>query len=73
MCQPIRGHGVHLDFPIGLKNTNLIEDMSSCFLSRFIKFCSVVTEKSKMYQQIRDHGGHLGFPIGPKNTIGRGL
>ena len=27
MCQPIRGQGSHLVFPIGPKNTNLVEDV----------------------------------------------
>ena len=27
MYQPIRGQGGHLDFPIGPKNTNLVEDV----------------------------------------------
>ena len=27
MSQPIRGHGGHLVFPIGPKNTNLVEDI----------------------------------------------
>ena len=27
MFQPIRGQGGHLGFPIGLKNTNLVEDV----------------------------------------------
>ena len=27
MSQPIRGQGGHLVFPIGLKNTNLVEDV----------------------------------------------
>ena len=40
MSQPIRGQGGHLVFPIGPKNTNLVED---------VEFRSVVSEeKSKM-------------------------
>ena len=27
MSQPIRGHGGHLVFPIGPKNTNFVEDV----------------------------------------------
>ena len=27
MSQPIKGQGGHLDFPIGTKNTNLVEDV----------------------------------------------
>ena len=48
--------------------------MRSCFLSSFVKFCSVVSkEKSKMSQPIRGQGGHLVFQISPKkNKLGRG-
>ena len=43
--------------------------LSSCFLSSFVEFYSVVSEeKSKMSQPIRGQGGHLVFLIGPKNT-----
>ena len=69
MSQPIRGQGSHLVFPIGLKNTNLLEDVE-IFLPvkfRWIPFSSS-EEKSKMSQPIRGQGGHLVFPIGPKNT-----
>ena len=68
MSQPIRGKGGHLDFPIGPKNTNLVEGVE-IFLSSFVEFRSAVSEeKSKMSQPIRGQGGHLVFPIGPKNT-----
>ena len=30
MSRPIRGQGGHLVFPIGLKNTNLVEDVEKC-------------------------------------------
>ena len=57
---PIRGQGGHLVFPISLR---------SCFLSSFVEFSSVVSEKkSKLFQAIRDQGSHLVFPIGLKNT-----
>ena len=69
MSQPIRGQGGHLVFPIGPKNTNLVEVLRSCFLLSFVEFHSAVSEKkSKMSQPIRGQGGHLVFPIGPKNT-----
>ena len=69
MSQPIRGLGGHLVFPIGLKNTNFVEDVEICFLSSFVEFRSAVSEeKLKMSQPIRGQGGHLVFPIGPKNT-----
>ena len=43
--------------------------LRSCFLSSFVEFLSVVSEKrSKMSQQMRGQGGHLVFPIGPKTT-----
>ena len=43
--------------------------MSTCFLSSFVKFRSVVAkEKSKMSQPISGQGGHLGFSIKPKIT-----
>ena len=44
-------------FSIGLKNTNVVED---------VKILS--EEKSKMSQPIRGRGGHFVFPIGPKYT-----
>ena len=69
MSQPIRGQGGYLVFPIGPKNTNLVEMLGSCFLSSFVEFCSAVSEeRSKMFQPIRGQGGHLVFLIGPKNT-----
>ena len=54
MFQPMRTQGGHLDFKIGLKNTNLERTLKSCILTRFIEFCSAVPEeKSKMSQPIR--------------------
>ena len=35
MSQPIRGHGDHLVFPIGPKNTNLVEDVEILILVKF--------------------------------------
>ena len=57
-------------FPIGLKNTNVVEKaLRACFLSSFVEFRSAVSEeKSKMSQPIRGQGGHLVFPISPKYT-----
>ena len=69
MSQPIRGQGGHLVFPIGRKNTNIVEDVE-IFLSvkfHWIPF-SGFRGKSKMSQPIRGQGGHLVFPISPKNT-----
>ena len=41
MSQPIRGHGGHLVFPIGPKNTNLVGDVEMLLLVKFhwIPFC----------------------------------
>ena len=69
MSQPIRGQGGHLVFPIGSKNTNLVEDVEILLLSSFVEFRSALSEeKSKMSQPIRGQGGHLVFLNGPKNT-----
>ena len=38
MSQPIRGQGGHLVFPIGPKNTNLVEDVE-IYLP--VKFCQI--------------------------------
>ena len=35
MSQPIRGQGGHLVFPIGLKNTNLVEDVKILLPDKF--------------------------------------
>ena len=35
MCQPIRDQGGHLVFPIGPKNTNLVEDVEILFPVKF--------------------------------------
>ena len=35
MPQPIRGQGSHLVFPIGPKNTNLVEDVETLFPVKF--------------------------------------
>ena len=69
ISQPIRGQGGHLAFPIGPKNTNLVEDIKSLLP---VKFCwipfSDFREEVKMSHPIRGQGGHLVFVIGPKNT-----
>ena len=38
MSQPIRDRGGHLVFPIGTKNTNLVEDVE---ILLHVKFCSI--------------------------------
>ena len=35
MFQPIRGQGGHLGFPIGTKNTNLVEDVEDLLPVKF--------------------------------------
>ena len=35
MSQPIRDQGSHLAFPIGQKNTNLVEDVEIFLLDKF--------------------------------------
>ena len=43
--------------------------LSSCFLSTFVEFRSVVSEEpAKISQPMRESGGHFVFLIGPKNT-----
>ena len=67
MSRQIWGHGGHLCFPIGQKNTNLVNDVKyMCFLSEFVKLCS-------MSQSIRWQGSHLCFPIDPKKKCWRTL
>ena len=39
MSRPIRGQGGHLVFPIGPKNTNLVEDVE-IYLP--VKFCQIL-------------------------------
>ena len=68
MSQPIRGQGSHLVFPIGPKNTNLVEGVEILLPVKFEFLSAVSEEKSKMSQPIRGQGGHLIFPIGRKNT-----
>ena len=36
MSQPIRGQGGHLAFPIGSKNTNLVEDIEILLSVKFL-------------------------------------
>ena len=69
MSQPIRDLVIHIGFLIIMKNTNLVEDVRSCFQSSFNKLHSEITvKKSKVSQPMRGWGGHLGFLIDPKNT-----
>ena len=70
MSQPMRGLGGHLVFPIGPKNTNLVENVEILLPVKFRSIRSALSEElSKMSQPIRGQGGHLVFPIGlKKNT-----
>ena len=62
MSQPIRGQGSHLVFPIGPKNTNLLEEIEILLPVKYVEFRSAISEKkSKMSQPIRGQGGHLFF------------
>ena len=74
MSQPIRGQGGHLVFPIGPKNTNLVEDVKIWLLSSFFEFRSAVAEeKSNMSQSIRGQGGHLVLSVQlKKHKLDRG-
>ena len=74
MSQPIRGWGGHLVFPIGQKNTYLVEDIEILLLIKFpwIPFSGFKGEV-KMSQQIRGQGGHLFFFDRPeKHKLGKG-
>ena len=69
MSKPIRGQGGHLVFPIGPKNTNLLEDIEILLLVKFrwIPFSGFRGEV-EMSQPIRGQCAKLFFSIGPKNT-----
>ena len=70
MSQPIRGQGSHLVFPIGPKNTDLLEDVEILLPVRFrcIPFSGFRGEVENVSANQRPGGGHLFFPIGSKNT-----
>ena len=61
--------GGHLDFPIGPKNTNLVEDLGILLPIKFrlIQFSGFRGEVKNVSANQRP-GGHLDFPISPKNT-----
>ena len=62
MYQAIRGQGGHLDFPIGLKNTNLVEDIEILIPAKFHgNLFGGFRGEVKMSQPIRDQGGHFVF------------
>ena len=71
MSQTIRGQDSHLCFLIDPRKHKLDRwrwVLASC--KSFVKFCSMVSEKTKcqMSQPIRGPGRYLCFPMGPKNT-----
>ena len=67
MTQPIRGQGGHLVFPIGPKNTNLVEDVEILLPVKFrwIPFSSFREVDVSANQRQRQP---FYFPIRPKNT-----
>ena len=73
MSQPITGLGGHLVFPIGPKNTNLVEDVEILLPVKFrwTPFSGFREDVQNVWANQRP-GGHHDFLIGPKNKIGRG-
>ena len=67
MSQPIRGQGGHLVFPIGPKNTNLVEDVEILLHVKFhqIPF-SGFRGKVENGSANQKPGRSSCFPIGPK-------
>ena len=69
MSQLFRGQGGNRVFPIGSKNTNLVEDIEILLPVKFRQIpVSGFRGKVEMSQPIRGKGGHFVFPIRPKNT-----
>ena len=69
MSQPIRGQSGHLVFPIGPKNTNLVEDVEILLPVKFrgIPFSGFREEVENVSANQRP-GRPSFFWIGPKNT-----
>ena len=69
MSQPIRGQGGHLVFPIGPKNTNLVEDVGILLPIKFrrIPFSGFRGEVKNVSANQRP-GRPSCFPTDPKNT-----
>ena len=63
MFQPIKGQGGHLGFPIGTKNTNLIEDVEDLLPVKFrqIPFSSCGEEAEKCFSQSEARAAILDF------------
>ena len=67
MYQPIRGQGGHLDFLIGPKTTNLVEDIE--FLRHQILFSGVRDEVEKVLTNGRSRRPVFVFLSAPKNKL----
>ena len=66
--QPIRGHGDHLGFPIGYKNTTLLEDVNTLLPVKFRWILFSCIRGAIEYVSINQRSGrNLGFPIDSKN------
>ena len=74
MYQPIRGQSGYLVFPIGPKNTNLVDEDEILLPVKFRRIpFRCFREEVEMYQPIRGRGGHLVFSGRPeKHKLGRG-
>ena len=59
MSELIRGHGSHLGFQMGQKNTNFVEDVEFLLPDKFVTFRSAVAKKSKM-QLCKNYDGQRG-------------
>ena len=71
MPQPIRGQGGHLVFPIGPKNTNLVENVKILLLVKFHQFPFKGFKGKVENVSANQKPGRPScffFPIGPKNT-----
>ena len=67
MYQQIRGQGGHLDFLIGLKTTNLVEDIA--FLRHQILFSAVRDEVENVSVNGRPRRPVFVFLSAPKNKL----
>ena len=74
MSQPIRGHGGHLGFPIGLKNTNLVEHIEILIPVKFRRIpFSGFREEVKSVSANQRSGRPCCFSNHPeKHKLGRG-
>ena len=74
MSQPIRGQGSHLVFPIGPKNTNLVEDVEILLPVKFrsILFSGFREEVENMSANQRSGRPSCFFDRPEKHKFGRG-